>query len=112
MVYFMTMAQFPFCDNLASMGPKTKERENHGVFRSCTKATHDLEEHLQATFSFLFKAYGRAAVGYMIPLHRRSHRGQCYVCKLPFLDLATGRKISVDFLTPSLPLRISFLIMP
>lgn len=52
----MTMAQFSFCDHLASMGPKIKEGENHGVFDSCTRATNDLGEHLPETFSFLFKA--------------------------------------------------------
>lgn len=61
---------------------------------------------------FSSRHHSRAAVSDMIPLHRRSHRGQRHVCKLPFLDLMSGRKISVYFLTPSLPLRTFLLIMP
>ena len=60
----------------------------------------------QQQYPFPSKHLSRAAVGYTIPLHRRSHRGQRHVCKHPFLDLISGRKISVYFLTQSLPLRI------
>ena len=65
------------------------------------------ESIYQRHFLFSSKNHGRTAVGYMIPIHRHSlsHRGQHHVCKLPFLDLISGRRISGYFLTPSLPLR-------
>lgn len=63
------------------------------------------ESIYQRHFLFSSRHHSRAAVGYMIPIHRLSHRGQRHVCKLPFRDLISGRKISVYFLTPSLPIR-------
>ena len=57
---------------------------------------HDLGKHLPATLFYPFKNHSRAAVGYMIPLHRRSHRGQRHVCKHPFLDLISVRQENIS----------------
>lgn len=106
------MAQFSLHDHLASMGPKIKGGK---LWRlgSHIKATGMIWKSIyQQHYPILSKHHSRPAVGYIIPLHRRSHRGQRYVCKHPFLDLISGRKISVYFLTRSLPLRTLLFIMP
>ena len=106
MIYYLMMAQFSFHGHLASMGPKIKKGK-YGVLGKLIQAAGMIWEGInQQQYPFPSKHHSRAAVSYTIPLHRRSHRGQRHVCKHPFLDLISGRKISVYFLTQSLPLRI------
>lgn len=46
MFYLLMMALFSFGGHLASMGPKTKEREHYGVFGGCIKATGMMWERI------------------------------------------------------------------
>ena len=102
-----------FSWSFSEHGPKDKKKaETMASSGVAPKPCMIWESIYQRHFLFSSRHHSRAAVGYMIPLHRRSHRGQRHVCKLPFLDLISGRKISVFFLTPSLPHRTFRFIMP